>query len=121
MAAHLNKHVFLCLGLLLPALLTDAADAQQSVAANAPPTGSAVDIRIDNFTFNPPEIIVSAGTTITWTNGDDIPHTVMAVNKAFRSKVMDSEQTFSFSFSAPGTYEYFCSLHPHMTGKVIVK
>jgi amicyanin len=78
-------------------------------------------VHIDNFAFTPAEITVVPGTTVTWINGDDIPHTVVASNKAFRSKVMDTEQQFSFSFKDAGTYEYFCSLHPHMKAKVIVK
>ncbi len=78
-------------------------------------------VRIDNFTFTPAEITVPPGTTVIWTNGDDIPHTVVATNKAFRSKVLDTDEHYSFTFTAPGAYEYFCSLHPHMQGKVIVK
>jgi len=78
-------------------------------------------VRIDNFTFTPQEITITRGSTLTWVNDDDIPHTIAATNKAFRSKAMDTEQKFSFTFTQPGTYEYFCSLHPHMQGKVIVK
>ena len=78
-------------------------------------------VHIDNFTFTPQEITITRGTTLTWVNDDDIPHAIAASNKAFRSKAMDTEQKFSFTFSEPGTYEYFCSLHPHMQGKVIVK
>ncbi len=83
--------------------------------------GAPVSVRIDNFTFTPAEIEVRAGTTVEWANNDDIPHTVTALNKAFRSKVLDTEQKYSFTFTASGTYDYFCSLHPHMKGKVIVK
>jgi amicyanin len=89
---------------------------EKAAAAAQPPT-----VHIDNFTFTPAEITIAPGTAITWVNGDDIPHTVVASNKAFRSKVMDTEQQFSFTFTEPGMYEYFCSLHPHMKGKVIVK
>ncbi len=89
------------------------------MAENAPAPSPSV--RIDNFSFTPAEITIAPGTTLTWVNGDDIPHTVAATNKAFRSKVMDTDQHYSFTFTAPGTYEYFCSLHPHMQGKVIVK
>jgi amicyanin len=78
-------------------------------------------VHIDNFAFTPAELTVAPGTTVTWVNGDDIPHNVVASNKAFRSKVMDSEQQFSFTFKDAGTYEYFCALHPHMKAKVIVK
>jgi plastocyanin len=82
---------------------------------------AASSVHIDNFTFTPQEITITRGTTLTWVNDDDIPHAIAASNKAFRSKAMDTEEKFSFTFSAPGTYEYFCSLHPHMQGKVIVK
>jgi amicyanin len=110
----------LCISILaslLPMLFASGLHAQEKTAAGTAPN----TVKIDNFTFNPREITVSPGTTITWVNGDDIPHTVVATNKAFRSKVMDTEQQFSFAFTTPGTYEYFCALHPHMTGKVIVK
>jgi amicyanin len=81
----------------------------------------AAEVHIDNFSFTPAEITISPGTTLTWVNGDDIPHNVVATGKTFRSKVMDTEQKFSFTFGTPGVYEYFCALHPHMKGKVIVK
>ena len=78
-------------------------------------------VSIDNFTFAPAEIVVTPGSTVTWTNADDIPHTVTATDKSFRSKPLDTNDHVSFAFPTPGTYSYFCSLHPHMTGKVIVK
>jgi plastocyanin len=78
-------------------------------------------IRIDNFTFGPADTTVPVGATVTWVNGDDIPHTVVATDKSFKSKVLDTDEKFSFTFTRAGTYEYFCSIHPHMTGKVIVR
>jgi len=87
--------------------------------ANAEAPANAVGI--DNFTFNPQTLTVKAGTTITWTNRDDIPHTVAAANKAFKSKALDTDDEYSFTFTTPGTYEYFCSLHPHMTGTIVVE
>jgi plastocyanin len=80
-----------------------------------------VKVKIDNFTFNPQKLTVTAGTTVTWTNEDDIPHTVASSTKAFKSKVMDTEGSFSFTFATPGAFEYFCSLHPHMTGTIVVE
>ena len=77
-------------------------------------------VSIDNFTFSPASLTIPAGTTVTWTNADDIPHAVAASDKAFKSKVIDTEEHFSFTFGQPGTYKYFCSLHPHMTGQIIV-
>jgi plastocyanin len=82
-----------------------------------PPTA----VRIDNFTFKEPVVTVKAGTTVTWTNGDDIPHTVVAKDSAFKSKVLDTGDRFSFTFAKPGQFGYFCSLHPHMTGTIVVK
>lgn len=81
----------------------------------------AAAITIDNFDFAPMTLTVAAGTTVTWTNNDDIPHTVRAVDGSFRSKPMDSADSYSFTFARPGVYAYFCSIHPKMVGKVIVK
>ena len=76
---------------------------------------------IDDFAFSPPNLTVKAGTTITWRNKDDIPHTVASTTRVFKSKALDTGDNFSFTFSEPGTYAYFCSLHPHMTGKIVVE
>lgn len=76
-------------------------------------------VHIDNFSFAPNQLDVKVGTTVTWTNRDDIPHTVVCAGK-FRSKTMDTDGTFSFTFTEPGEYKYFCSLHPHMTGSIKV-
>ena len=87
-----------------------------SVAQN-----TAVPVTIDNFVFEPARLTVKAGTTVTWTNRDDIPHTVASNTRAFKSKVMDTDESFSFTFAIPGEYVYFCSLHPHMTGTIVVE
>ena len=76
---------------------------------------------IDNFIFSPERLTVKAGTTVTWTNRDDIPHTVASKDRLFKSKVMDTDESFSFTFTTPGEYAYFCSLHPHMTGTIVVE
>jgi amicyanin len=89
----------------------------RAAAANA----AATDVTIDNFTFAPQRLTVKAGTTVTWRNEDDIPHTVAASTRIFKSKALDTDDTYSFTFTTPGTYEYFCSLHPHMTGTVVVE
>ena len=85
----------------------------------APAAESAV--KIDNFTFTPQRVTVKVGTTVTWTNEDDIPHTVTSTTKAFRSKALDTDDKFSFTFTTAGVYDYFCSLHPHMTGTIVVE
>ena len=90
------------------------------VFAATPARAEDIAVKIDNFTFGPQELKVKSGTTVTWTNEDDIPHTVVSPNN-FRSKPLDSEDKFSFTFTTPGTYKYFCSLHPHMTGTIVVE
>jgi plastocyanin len=84
---------------------------------------STTEVKIDNFSFGPVTLTVPVGTTVTWTNRDDIPHTIVSTDdpKAFKSKVLDTDEKFSFTFSKAGTYPYFCSIHPKMTGKVIVQ
>jgi len=88
-------------------------------AAAAPARAQAVQIR--NFAFVPAILVVAPGTTVTWTNADEDPHSVVATNKAFRSSALDGGDKFSFTFTTPGAFQYFCSLHPHMVGKIIVK
>jgi plastocyanin len=93
-------------------------------AQQAPQTQTSAgraDVKIDNFSFGPAAITIAVGTTVTWTNRDDIPHTVVSDDKVFKSKVLDTDEKFSYTFSKPGTYPYFCSVHPKMTGKVIVQ
>ncbi len=82
---------------------------------------AAVTVTIGNFTFGPKDITVPAGATVTWVNQDDTPHTVTANDGSFRSRTLDTDERFSFTFAKPGEYLYFCSIHPMMTGKVVVK
>jgi plastocyanin len=89
--------------------------------AKDPVAPQEVEVRIDNFTFTPATITVPAGTRITWVNHDDVPHTATSTTKVFNSKALDTDDKFSFVFTTPGTFDYFCAVHPHMTGKVIVK
>jgi plastocyanin len=77
-------------------------------------------VKIANFTFEPATLTVTAGTTVKWVNEDDIPHVVAEKDGAFRSKALDTDDSYSQVFSQPGTLEYFCALHPHMTGQIIV-
>ena len=92
-----------------------------TVGLNAQAKPEPLDVKIDNFSFGPAALTVTAGTTVTWTNRDDIPHTVVNPDKVFKSKVLDTDEKFSFTFSTPGTFTYFCSIHPKMTGTVVVK
>ena len=89
--------------------------------AKAAPAPAAMAVTIGNFTFNNPVVTVKPGATVTWTNSDDIPHTIVSKDGVFKSKVLDTGDRFSFTFAKPGQFGYFCSLHPHMTGTVIVK
>src|SRR3954454_10436134 len=95
------------------------ATAATMTRAEAAPAAAAV--QIDNFTFKSPTLTVKPGTTVTWTNGDDIPHTVVSKTGLFKSKVLDTGDRFSFTFAKPGLFGYFCSIHPHMTGTIVVK
>jgi len=83
--------------------------------------GSTAEVKIDNFVFGPQTLTVSAGTTVTWVNNDDIPHTVVSNDRVFKSKVLDTNDKFSYTFAKAGTYPYFCSIHPKMTAKVVVQ
>jgi plastocyanin len=95
------------------AKVTAAAENDQPAAASA--------VKIDNFTFGPQTITVPVGATVTWTNADDIPHTAVSTDGVFKSKVMDTDEKFSYTFTKAGTYAYYCTIHPKMTGQVVVK
>ena len=87
----------------------------------APPALAAdAQVKIANFTFDPPTLTVKAGTTVTWVNADDIPHVVLEKDGKFRSSALDTDEKFSQTLSTAGTVEYFCAIHPHMTGKIVV-
>ena len=103
------------------ALAAAAAAAFCAAALTAAVAASPAAVTIDNFNFSPMTLTVAAGSTVTWTNHDDIPHTVRAVDGSFHSKAMDTDDSYSFTFAKPGVYSYFCSVHPKMVGKVIVK
>ena len=93
----------------------------QSAGAGAK-APDAIQVKIDNFKFGPMSLTVPAGTTVTWTNNDNDPHTVVSTDKTtFKSPALDEGEKFSFTFSKPGKYAYFCSVHPKMTAEVVVK
>lgn len=108
----------LMLALSLPAHAADPAQQSQQVAAVA--SGA---VAIDNFAFAPAILTIAPGTTVTWTNKDEEPHTVTSADGAqtFTSPALDTDDKFSFTFDRPGTYRYFCAIHPHMVGTIIVK
>jgi plastocyanin len=94
-----------------------------SVPATQPTTLAAVTVKIENFAFTPKELDVAVGTTVTWQNADDVPHTATSKDdpQVFDSGPLDTDDKFSFTFSKPGKYAYYCKVHPHMTGVVVVK
>jgi plastocyanin len=92
------------------------------LVAQAQTAPATVAVSIDNFTFTPQTLTVKAGTTVTWTNKDDIPHGIAATGNAFRrSNALDTDDSYAFVFTTPGTYQYFCYIHPHMTGTIVVQ
>jgi plastocyanin len=107
------------IGLFFAALVVGGGRMASHAASN--PDGPQ-EVKIDNFTYAPVTLTVAAGTTVKWVNRDDIPHTVVSEDKStFKSKVLDTDDSFSYTFSKPGTYTYFCSIHPKMTAKVVVQ
>ena len=102
--------------------VVDSTLAMQSAhAATLLNVGNENVVRIDNFSFTPKSLTVKAGATVTWTNSDDIPHTATSTEKKFSSPVLDTDQSFSFTFRDAGSYPYFCKIHPTMTGTVVVE
>ena len=96
----------------MPSLAATAADKPASSAT----------VKIDNFSFGPATITIPAGSTVTWTNSDDVPHVVTSDDgKMFKSKALDTDDRFSFTFTKPGTYNYYCAIHPKMTAKIVVQ
>jgi plastocyanin len=94
--------------------------AMTALAARPTTAVETVTISIDNFAFSPAEVAVAPGTTVIWTNHDDIPHTVTSTDGVFKSHALDTDDSFSFTFEKAGSYQYFCSLHPHMVGMIKV-
>ncbi|HXM21950.1 MAG TPA: cupredoxin family copper-binding protein [Terriglobales bacterium] len=92
-----------------------------SVTANDQPSAANAEVKIDNFSFGPQTLTVPVGATVIWTNHDDIPHTVVSTDGVFKSKVRDTDEKFSYTFDKAGTYPYYCTIHPKMTGKVVVQ
>jgi len=92
-----------------------------SVTANDRPSAATAEVKIDNFSFGPQTVTVPVGATVTWTNRDDIPHTVVSTDGVFKSKVRDTDEKFSYTFTKAGTYPYYCTIHPKMTGQVVVQ
>ena len=113
---------YLVSAILLAGVATALAAGTRPLPATVGDDGAKSEVKIDNFSFAPGEITVAKGTTVNWVNRDDIPHTVVSDDKTtFKSKPLDTDDKFSYTFSKEGTYNYFCSIHPKMTAKVVVK
>ena len=106
--------------LSMPVLVATLLLARSSITANAAQSAATAEVSIDNFSFRPQTLTVAVGATVTWTNRDDIPHTVVSDDAVFKSKARDTDEKFSYTFDKAGTYPYHCSLHPKMTGQVVV-
>jgi plastocyanin len=91
-----------------------------TVTASNRPSAANAGVKIDNFSFGPPTVTIPVGATVTWTNSDDIPHTAVSTDDVFKSKVMDTDETFPYTFTKAGTYPYYCTIHPKMTGTIVV-
>jgi plastocyanin len=89
----------------------------KSQGSSAPPA----EVKVDNFSFAPETLTVSVNTTVTWINKDDVPHVIASSDGAFKSKGLDTDDKYSYTFTKPGTYSYYCSIHPKMTGKIVVQ
>jgi amicyanin len=103
------------------AMLLLARSSSVTAGSNDQPSTPPAAVKIDNFSFGPQTLTVQVGATVTWTNRDDIPHTAVSTDGVFKSKVMDTDEKFSYTFTKPGTYPYYCTIHPKMTGKVVVQ
>jgi plastocyanin len=117
----MSSKTMLVLGFTITALLIAAMFAAVPKLSAKPQQATTAEVKIDNFSFGPATLTVAPGTTVTWVNHDDIPHTVVSTDSVFKSKVLDTDEKFSFTFTKAGTYPYFCSIHPKMTATVVVK
>jgi plastocyanin len=115
----MKRNLHIVLAILFALQIAGQAQNKSGVTQDA--KAASVEVKIDNFSFTPATITVPAGTTVRWTNRDDIPHTVVSDDQKFESKALDTDDQYSYTFTKPGTYPYFCSIHPKMTGKVVVQ
>ena len=117
----MKRRIVWLASLVAAVVATVLLEGSHHISASQQSPATTAEVKIDNFSFGPGTITVTAGTTVTWTNHDDIPHTVVSTDGVFKSKVMDTDEKFSYTFTKPGSFPYFCSIHPKMTGKVVVR
>ena len=114
----LKTSAFLIAGAALVLVAGLVVHSSKATGQAAPAT---LEVKVDNFTFAPETLTVSANSTVTWTNKDDVPHVIASTDGLFRSKGLDTDDHYSFRFTKPGTYKYYCSIHPKMTGTIVVQ
>ena len=115
----INSVLTISATILLAAAILAGSSARLAVRADNNPV-SGTEIKIDNFSFGP-DVTIAAGTTVTWTNKDDAPHVVASNSNLFKSKTLDTDERYSYTFTKPGTYVYYCTVHPRMVAKVVVQ
>ncbi len=120
-----NQYLILAMAIIASALGVGSSSRSHAALVNAEsanaPSALETAVKIDNFSFSPATVTVPVGTTVRWTNHDDIPHTIVSDDKIFKSKALDTDEQFTYMFTKPGTYSYFCGLHPKMTAKIVVQ
>ena len=117
-----NKLILGSAAILAGAFALTACTKPNLAASSGDNSASGATVKIDNFSFGPATITIPAGSTVTWTNNDDVPHVVTSDDgKMFKSKALDTDDHFSFTFAKPGTYNYYCAIHPKMTAKIVVQ
>src|SRR5438094_10665672 len=116
-----RKLFFSALAIVLPLALAAVLILHPTRAKSADAKASPIEVRVDNFTFGPDTLTVPANSTVTWVNKDDVPHVIASNDGVFKSKALDTDDKYSYTFSKAGTYSYYCSIHPKMVGKIVVQ
>ena len=115
-----RKLLFSGLALMLPLALATVLILHPT-RAKSEAAASPLEVRVDNFTFGPDTLTVPVNSTVTWVNKDDLPHVIASTDGVFKSKALDTDDKYSYTFTKAGTYAYYCSIHPKMVGKIIVQ
>jgi plastocyanin len=119
--AQRRRRIALLLGAVGAVSLLAVALPELTAPGEAAVAASPATVKIDNFAFAPATLTITAGTTVTWKNDDDSPHRIGDKNGTFKSAALDTDDTFSHTFTVPGEYAYICTIHPYMAGTIIVK
>lgn len=117
----MKRKLLFALAAAVPAAVITALTLCSTPARSADAQAQGFQVRVDNFTFNPPTLTVPVNSAVSWLNKDDIPHVIASSEGVFKSKALDTDDKYSFTFTKPGTYSYFCAIHPKMVGKIVVR